>query len=638
MANFFTDNEDLRWYLDKGIEWKPIVEACELGLKLEDGFRSVEEAREFYVDIVTMFGEFVAEEIAPHIEEIDREGVLFENGEAKFPPRLEGIFQKMRELDVHGMCLPRELGGVNAPILLYNIHNELLGRVEQAAMTHYSFHGGMALAMLAMSITEGTTEFDHDNLKITRTRFAEAIGEIVRGEAWGCMDITEPDAGSDMAALRAIGEQNDDGDWTLTGQKIFVTSGHGKYHFVIARTEEAGDPDDPFAGLGGLSMFLVKTYEDVDGQRIRYAKLDRLEEKLGHHASVTAALSFEKTPAQLVGRRGEGFKYMLTLMNGARVSVGFESIGLCEAAYRAAQDYAAERRSMGKPLDRHELIADYLDEMHTDIQGLRALAMYAAGHSELEEKERLRLHFEPPADDLEKKRLERRIKGHQRRVRRSTPLLKYLAAERAVQMTRMCLQIHGGNGYTTDYVAEKLLRDSVLLPIYEGTSQIQALMATRDTLNGIVKNPQGFIRRRAQAQWRSVSGRDSLERRVARVQAMSFSAQMHLMTRLAGKKFRSLQGASLGSRTKALLKDWDPKRDFASAQLHAERLTALMAEVAICRILLDQASQHPERREVLARYLERAMPRCRFLADQIDSTGGRLLEQLSEPAKDRAAS
>lgn len=638
MANFFTDNEDLLWYLERGIDWEPIVEACELGLKQQDGFRSVEEARDFYLDIVTMFGEFVAEEIAPHVAEIDREGVLFGDGEAKFPPRLEGIFQRMRDLDVHGMCLPRELGGVNAPILLYDIHNELLGRAEQAVMTHYSFHGGMALAMLALSIEEGTTEFDRKSLKIARTRFAEAIDEIVRGEAWGCMDITEPDAGSDMAALRAIGEQNDDGDWTVTGQKIFVTSGHGKYHFVIARTEEAEDPDDPFAGLGGLSMFLVKAYDDVDGRRIRHAKLDRIEEKLGHHASVTASLSFEKTPAQLVGRRGEGFKYMLTLMNGARVSVGFESLGLCEAAYRLARDYAAERRSMGKTIDRHEMIADYLDEMRTDIQGLRALAMYAAVHSELEEKERLRLLFEPPADELEQKRLERRVKWHQRRVRRATPLLKFLAAERAVQMARMCLQIHGGNGYTTDYAAEKLLRDSVLLPIYEGTSQIQSLMATRDTLNGIVKNPQGFIRRRAQAQWRSVSGRDSLERRVARVQAISFSAQQHLMTRLAGKKFRSLQGSPLGSRTKALLKDWDPKHDFARAQLHAERLTALMAEAAICRILLDQASKHPERREVLARYLERAEPRCRFLADQIDSTGGRLLEQLAGPVEERTAS
>jgi alkylation response protein AidB-like acyl-CoA dehydrogenase len=633
MANFYDDNEDLRWYLEEEIDWGPIADACELGFRLPEGFRNVDEAREFYADIVTMFGEFVAEEIAPHVAEIDREGVILEGGEAGFPPRLQGIFEKMRELDVHGMCLPRELGGVNAPVLLYNVHNELLGRADQAVMTHYSFHCGMALAMLALSIDEGTTEFDREKLEITRTRFQEGIAEIASGEAWGCMDITEPDAGSDMAALRAVGEQDANGNWTLTGQKIFITSGHGKYHFVIARTEQAEGSDDPFAGLAGLSMFLVKTYDDEPGgQRTWHATVERLEEKLGHHASVTASISFDRTPARLVGARGEGFKHMLTLMNGARISVGFESIGLCEAAYRAARDYAAERRSMGKTIDRHEMIADYLDEMRTDIQGLRALAMYGAVHQELAEKEALRLRFTPPADEVERKRLERRVRAHERRLRRATPLIKYLTAERAVEMARTCLQIHGGNGYTTDYPAEKLVRDSLVLPIYEGTSQIQALMATRDTLNGILKNPQGFLRRRAQARWRAVSGRDSLERRVARVQGISYGAQQHLIRRLLGKKLRSLQGTPLGTRPR-LLKDWDPKRDFALAQLHAERLTALMAEAAICRILLDQARRHPARREVLERYLERAEPRCRYLADQIDSTGGRLLAELAEPAE-----
>jgi hypothetical protein len=302
-----------------------------------------------------------------------------------------------------------------------------------------------------------------------------------------------------------------------------------------------------------------------------------------------------------------------------------------------ARDYAGERRSMGKTIDRHEMIADALDEMRTDIQGLRALAMYSAVHQELAEKERLRLLFAPPDDELERKRLEQSAQRHQRRARRATPLLKYLAAERAVEMARMCVQIHGGNGYTKDYGAEKLLRDAMVLPIFEGTSQIQALMATRDTLKGFLKNPQVFLQRRAQAQWRSVSARDALERRVARVQGHSLGAQQHLITRMAGKKFRSLQGKPMGSWPKSFLKDWDPKRDFAYALLHAERLTGLLADAAICKILLDQAQHFPERRDVLARYLERAEPRCRYLAEQINSTGGRLLEELAEPASEHRA-
>src|SRR5436309_1911012 len=140
--------------------------------------------------------------------------------------------------------------------------------------------------------------------------------------------VGEPDAGSDMAALRVAGAPGSDGGWTVTGQKIFITSGHGKYHFVIARTEKGTGPDDPRAGLGGLSMFLVRGYREGEGARTRMVTLDRVEEKLGHHGSATVAVSFDHAPAELVGKRGEGFRQMLEIMNHARLAVGFESIGL----------------------------------------------------------------------------------------------------------------------------------------------------------------------------------------------------------------------------------------------------------------------------------------------------------------------
>lgn len=319
---------------------------------------------------------------------------------------------------------------------------------------------------------------------------------------------------------------------------------------------------------------------------------------------------------------------MLTLMNNARLGVGFESIGLCEAAYRLAKQYASERPSMGKTIDKHEMIADYLDEMRTDVQALRALAMWGGVNQELGEKEALRLRFQPPADAMARKRLERQIAGFRTRARRVTPLLKYLASEKAVEMARRCIQIHGGNGYMKEYGAEKLLRDAVVMPIYEGTSQIQSLMAMKDTLGGIMKNPQGFVRRLAQARWRSLSARDALERRVAKVQTLSLGAQQHLITRTATDKVRSLQGKPLTEWPTAFFKNWNPKRDFAYAMLHAERLTRLLADEAICEVLLEQAQKHPERRELLERYLDRCEPRVRFLNDEIINTGGRLLAQL----------
>jgi alkylation response protein AidB-like acyl-CoA dehydrogenase len=635
MANYFTDNDDLQWYFTKGIDWEPLVSITEYDFRSPDGHKSVAEALEFYREVAAMVGELAADEIAPHAAEIDREGVRFANGEVTFPKRLAGIFEQLKAAELHGMCLPRELGGLNAPMLLYYLNSELLARADVSVMAHHGFHGGIAMALLIFSILEGSTEIDAAQMKIVKTRFGEAIAEIARGEAWGCMDITEPDAGSDMAALRAVGEQDAAGAWFVTGQKIFITSGHGKYHFVIARTEPAGDPDDPFAGLKGLSFFLVKAYEDrPDGTRVRYATVDRVEEKLGHHGSVTATISFDRSPAQLVGKRGEGFQQMLVLMNNARLGVGFESIGLCEAAYRLARDYAAGRPSMGKTIDKHELIADYLDEMRTDIQGLRALAIHGAWHEEMSEKERLRQRFEPPADDVARAALDAKVRRHKLKARRVTPLLKYLAAEKAVEMARRALQLHGGNGYMKEYGAEKLLRDALVMPIYEGTSQIQSLMAMKDTLGAILKNPQEFVRRRAQAQWRATTSRDALERRVAKLQALSLGVQQHLMTRVATDKVRSLPGKPLTSWPRAFLKDWNPKRDFAYAMLHAERLTKILADEAVAELLLAQARKHPERREVLERWLDRAEPRCRFLADEIETTGDRLLARLAgeEPA------
>jgi alkylation response protein AidB-like acyl-CoA dehydrogenase len=625
--NFFTDNEDLQFYFAKGIDWEAVASATERGFTCEGGFANTAEAVEFYRGIAEMVGEFVASEVAPRAKAIDRFHTRLENGEAKVAPEMDELFETIKGLELHGMCLPRELGGMNAPLLSYMINTELFARADVSVMAHYSFHGGIALSLLMYSLAEGTTTFE--NGRITNTRFAKEIAEVASGAAWGCMDITEPDAGSDMARLKAFGEQDEHGNWFVTGEKIFITSGHGKFHFVIARTEKAQASDDPLAGLKGLSMFLVPAYEDDEqGNRTRFVTMTRVEEKLGHIGSVTAALAFDRAPAYLIGKRGEGFKHMLTLMNGARLGVGFESIGLCEAAYRLAKQYAAERPSMGKTIDRHEMIADYLEEMHTDIQGMRAMAMRAAVAEEVARKVGMRLDQEPALDPVERTRLEREQKRLSKLARRITPLLKYTAAEKAVEHARRCLQMHGGNGYTTEYGAEKLLRDALVMPIYEGTSQIQSLMAMKDTLGVVMKNPQAFVKRMAQARWRSISATDPLERRVAKVQLLSLMAQNHLITKTATDKVRSLQGRPIGEWPDAFLRNWNPKKDFAYAMLHAERLTKLLTDEVIAESLLEQAQAHPERREVLERWLDRCEPRCRFLHDEITTTGARLLREL----------
>ena len=640
MANFFTDNDDLLYYFEKGLDWGPLVEATERGLKGDDGGpATVADAVASYRDMAEMVGRFVADEVAPAGVEIDKQPITMKDGEAILPARMNEIFRQIKELDLHWLCVPRELGGMNSPLLLYFVNTEVFARGDVSVMAHHGFHGGIALALLIFSIREGSTKFD--GAKITETRFQPWIEEVARGDAWGTMCITEPDAGSDMASMRTVGEQDEHGNWFVTGQKIFITSGHGKYHFVIARTEKAkpGSEDDPLAGLGGLSFFLVPAWEDdAQGRRKRFVTIDRVEEKLGHHGSCTAALGFDRAPAILLGERGEGFKYMLTLMNNARLGVGFESIGLCEAAYRMAKDYATQRPSMGKTIDRHEMIADMLDEMKTDIQGMRALAMYGAYHEELATKYELfasRMNEDGVADHRAKQ-LERKSKQHKRNARKVTPLLKYIAAEKAVEMARRNMQIHGGNGYMKEYGAEKLLRDAMVMPIYEGTSQIQSLMAMKDALGAVMKAPQEFVKSMAQARWRSLSARDPLERRVAKLQSLVLDAQQFLVRKTATDKFRSLTDKPLGEWPKRLREDWNPKRDFAYAMLHAERLTRMMTDAAIAEILLEQSKQHAERADVLKRYLVRAEPRCRHLLDEIQTTGAELLAKLQQDDKQTA--
>jgi 3-(methylthio)propanoyl-CoA dehydrogenase len=637
MASFLLDNPDLQYYLDQGADWEALVRLTERGQNGREGFASPAEAMAFYRETAALVGELMANEVAPFTAEIDRQGVTLAGGEARFGPRLEAINRQIAEMGLHGMVLPRELGGMNAPMLLYFVAGELIARADAALMSHFGFHGGMATAMLVLSQLEGTTELDPATGRVLKTRWDGPIREIISGRAWGSMDITEPDAGSDMAALRTRaeldGQAGGDPRWLVTGQKIFITSGHGKYHFVIARPE--GPQAKP--GLAGLSLFLVPAYRDeADGSRTRLATLDRVEEKLGHHGSATMAVTFDRAPGELVGRPGDGFRHMLEIMNHARIGVGFQSIGLCEAAFRLARGYAAERRTMGKSIDRHEMIADYLDEMESDIVGLRALAMHAAVHDEIAHKQALYGQFLPPLNGSAGGPL-REARWHKNVARRATPLLKYLSAEKAVEIARRCLQIHGGNGYMREFGAEKLLRDALVMPIYEGTSQIQALMAVKDTLGGIIKRPQAFVRRSAQARWRALSARDALERRVARLQQLSLSAQQHLTTRTVAAKVKAVSSQPLASWPGALMSPLDPRRDFSLALLHAERLTRILADELIAEVLLEQTQRDPERRQWLERHLDRAEPRVRYLHDEITTTGARLLSKLNPRAAEEPA-
>jgi len=254
---------------------------------------------------------------------------------------------------------------------------------------------------------------------------------------------------------------------------------------------------------------------------------------------------------------------------------------------------------------------------------------------------KMRLERDENLSDQQRHQFEERLAEVKWEARRTTPLLKYLAAEKAVEMARRCVQIHGGVGYTKEYEAEKLLRDATVMPIYEGTSQIQALMATKDRLSKIMEAPQEFLKDLAQTRWRTLAASETRSKKLAELQLASLRAQRHLISKTAVEKVKEVSAKPLADWPQEFMSDWDPKRDFAHALLHAENLCRLLADEAIGELLYKQASKHPERREVFDRYIERALPRARHLLDVITSTGDRLIDELhpneEEDVAERAA-
>jgi hypothetical protein len=302
-----------------------------------------------------------------------------------------------------------------------------------------------------------------------------------------------------------------------------------------------------------------------------------------------------------------------------------------------AKEYASIRASMGKTIDQHELVADMLDEMQTGVEGLRALCMRVAMLNETYQRARLRLNHLTEEGTPEHAELSAEVARLQMRTRELTPLVKLVASETAVEIARKGVQVHGGCGYTTEYGAEKLLRDAMVLPIYEGTTQIQALMATKDNLLSVTKDPARFARRLAKHWQRSLFADDALERRVAGLRHGSLVAMRTLMTRVVKHKYGVAKQDPELTLAKAF-KNWNPGEDFAPALLHAENLSWMLADAATAEELWRQADAHEDRREVLERFLERAEVRAHDRMYRIQHTGDRLLDALAAPhAKEDAA-
>ena len=621
--NFYTDNADLRFHIQNTVDWSALYELVERNAPQEDRPGSAEDARELYEDIISEVGKFVARTVAPKAPQIDTQWPQLVDGDVVEGESFQQVFKEFTKLQVYGLPVPREIGGLNAPAITYLVCGEIMARADVSCMTHFGFYTGVVVSLITYALRDDNA--DVRNGRLMSTPYDDIIEEMISGKEWGCMVLTEPGAGSDLAAIRTMAVPTADGSYTLNGEKIFITSGHGRYQLVLARTEDARK----VPGLDGLSLFLCDRYREVDGERVDNVRIAKIEHKLGHHGSPTCSLVYEDSVAQLIGKRGEGFKLMLVLMNFARLAVGYEGLGIMEAATRLATGYAKERVTMGKTIDRHEMVADILEYMDLWTRGVRALLFYGAEVTEKSQRWEQILKFDPPADEEARAELEAKVAKMARTARNLTPLCKYIASEKAVELARLSMQVLGGAGYTKEWSAEKLLRDSLVLPIYEGTSQIQSLMALKDQLLGGLANPQKFLTKVARANLLRLTAKDPLERSLHKLYSYKYSALQTILLRIARNKFRKTYELPLGEWTDALFKQWDPKLDFAPGLLHAERLTNILSHVEIARVLVEQAQSFPERRRYAERFVARADLSCRALLTEIEEHGESLLADLA---------
>lgn len=616
--NFYLDNEDIKFHLEN-LDWDRLFPLVEPDSTDPEAPKNSSDAQVLYQEFLRSLGEFIAEKIDPKVHLLDEQHPTLKDGEMTDPPVMKEFMKGLVDMGATALPFPRHVGGFNMPWTVTNMVTEMVARADVSLMTYYSFFSGFGMVFQIFALEEGS--FTAEKRKIASTRFDDQMRDVCQGKTSGAMCLTEPQAGSDLAQINTQAVKDKDGYWYITGQKIWITCGHGEHHLVLARSESK----KTHPGLKGLSLFYVPAHIEKDGKRVRNFEIGGQEKKMGQNSLATVTLNYDNSRAELVGQRGHGFRNMALVMNDARLTVGFEGIGLCEKALRQAKEFAEERVTMGKKIAQHEMIADYIDEMEVENKALRALAYDASFQEEMCNRLKTRLYVETLSKEM-KKTVEDEHKYHKWQARLSTPMVKYCASENAVRFARMNMQILGGVGYMKEYGAEKLMRDSLIMPIYEGTSQIQALLILKDHLQHAMRNPAKFVSKMASAKVHTISAKTPEERMLARLKALYYSAMQAIMTRMVVDKFGGLKEKPLTDWKQAFLSSWDPKTDFSFGLLHAERFTLIASRLWMARVLVKQAlklkdeKQRKERLELATRFMERAEPKMRGLLHEIEAS------------------
>ncbi len=453
MANFYTDNADLKHHLHHPLMQK-IVELKERNFSDAATYdyapTDMADAMDNYERVLDIVGEICGTTIAGNAEAVDHQGASCSDGRAHYADATVENLDVCRKAGLMGMAMPRRFGGLNFPITPYIMAAEIVSRAD----TGFENLWGL------QDCAETLYEFGSEEQR------AKYIPRVCEGETMS-MDLTEPDAGSDLQSVMLKATQKEDGTWVLNGVKRFITNGDSDIHLVLARSEE-GTKDGR-----GLSMFI---YDKRNGG----VTVRRIENKMGIKGSPTCELVYKNAPAELCGSRRMGLiKYVMALMNGARLGIAAQSVGVSELAYREALQYARERRQFGKAIIEFPAVSEMLAVMKAKLDGSRALLYETSRFVDMYKA------YEDIARERSLTPEERaEMKHYSRLADALTPLAKGLGSEYCNQNAYDCIQIHGGSGFMKDYACERLYRDARITSIYEGTTQLQVVAAIRHVTTG----------------------------------------------------------------------------------------------------------------------------------------------------------
>ena len=511
-------------------------------------------------------------EICQGIEPEAREGwnqpAELVDGEVVHPPHISAAYERLREAGLIGLSIKEKYGGFELPTLLGNIVLQMVSRADAGLMTILGLQGGVA---------EDIQKYASEEL------CQRYLPRFVAGEVQGAMDLTEPQAGSDLGGILTRASE-EDGRFFLDGEKIFITNGGAEIHLVLARDDDTFDKSK--GTTKGLSLFLCpRTLPD--GKR-NAVSIERLEHKMGIHGSPTAVVRFEHAEAFLIAKKGEGFKAMLDLMNNARLGVAAQGVGIAEAALDLAIRYSKERKQFGIPIGEQPLMKNMLARMVLHLEGSRALLYRCAVLIDRNRSLEMYMEREPDLSDAERSELERMIERNQVRIRLLTPLAKYLATETCDQITRSAIQVHGGIGFMAESEVGKLHLDGIITTIYEGTSEIQVSFALKEIGKGALDIVFDQLRK-------------------------ELGALNGDLVPYADKVRVGIQRITEASA--ALL------QDFSYALLSSKPVADMVVDVIVATELLKQAQVDPQRIDLAASWVNRKMLDLEMHAARVGSGG-----------------